>query len=105
MTTTDLTFPVFAKALNTGFRLQIDPGNVLDLELIEAVDELEGKQAPPGREAFSLTFRGAHSEPLGQGTYSLNHTDMGTFDIFLVPIRHDDTGTYYQAIFNRIGNA
>jgi len=99
---TDLTLPTFTSALNTKFRLQVTPEDTMDVELIEAVDELEGKGAPPGRESFSLMFRGEHPIPLDQRIYSLEHDDMGTFDIFLVPVKQDDKGIYYQAIFNRL---
>jgi len=27
---------------------------------------------------------------------------MGDFDLFLVPIGRDDTGTFYEAVFNRM---
>jgi hypothetical protein len=32
----------------------------------------------------------------------MEHDEMGQFDLFLVPIRQDDQGFYYEAVFNRI---
>lgn len=102
MTATDLTFSAFSRVLNTVFLLVDEPGNRMKIELIEVVNELEGKTAPPGYDAFSLIFRAAHSEPLNQRIYSLEHDEMGVFDVFLVPVRQDATGVDYQAVFTRL---
>lgn len=98
----DFKLATFSKALHTNFQLQVE-GNDFPVELVEAVDELEGKDVASGRESFSLIFRGDHPEPLNQSTYSCKHEDLGSFDIFLVPIKRDDKGIYYQAIFNSLG--
>lgn len=52
--------------------------------------------------SFSLLFRGPADRMLAQATYRLVHPVLGDLDIFLVPIRQDAAGIYYQAIFNRM---
>jgi hypothetical protein len=56
-------------------------------------------------ESFSLLFHGAQSQPLGQGTYSFDHPEVGTFALFIVPIASEGGRLHYQAIFNRLVQA
>jgi len=39
---------------------------------------------------------------LDQGVHNLSHDQMGDFELFIVPIKRDEHGFYYEAIFNRI---
>jgi hypothetical protein len=32
----------------------------------------------------------------------MEHDSIGDFELFLVPIARDDSGTYYEAVFNRL---
>jgi hypothetical protein len=32
----------------------------------------------------------------------MQHVQLGTFDLFLVPVGQDQQGVYYEAIFNRL---
>lgn len=70
----------------------------IELEMVSAEDRGSG----PGEEQFSIIFRGPLDAPLMQRTYSMEHPQMGTFDIFLVPIRRADDGLYYEACFARM---
>ncbi len=38
---------------------------------------------------------------LGQGTFDLEHDQIGSFALFLVPIGPDAEGMRYEAVFNR----
>jgi hypothetical protein len=95
----DLTEKEFSKHVNTKFRAGIDP-NAVDLELVF----VKGYSARPGdqegMERFSIFFAGPAKPLLTQNTYSLSHEAMGTFDIFLVPIKPDGEGSRYEAVFN-----
>ncbi len=55
----------------------------------------------PGRECFSLTFKGPLSIFLPQHTYTMNNTKLGDFDLFIVPHGRDASFYYYEAIINR----
>ena len=92
-----LTHEAFTKHANTKFEVQSDENNSVQLELTE-ISELKFY---PHQEQFTLLFRGPRDLFLGQGIRSLKHNEMGQFEIFIVPIRQDEQGFYYEAVFNR----
>lgn len=52
------------------------------------------------RQAFSLLFHNSAAILFAQRTYTMRHSAMGEFGIFLVPIARDKEGFIYQAVFN-----
>ena len=56
----------------------------------------------PRQEEFTLEFRGPSDMFLGQGIRNFTHEEMGEFELFIVPVRQDAQGFYYEAIFNRM---
>jgi hypothetical protein len=88
----------FSEHLNTKFRIHPDESTVVETELIEAQDA----GSTPKQERFSLIFRGPHEPYLAQRIYRIEHDQMGTLELFLVPIGRDDDGFQYEAVFNRI---
>ncbi|MDQ4070654.1 MAG: hypothetical protein M3203_14455 [Actinomycetota bacterium] len=88
-------------APRVGERFSIGPvadGLTFDTELVEAT--VVGEAAGPGsRIPFSLVFRGPAGVVLPQRIYRVHHPDLGSLDIFLVPIGPDSTGMRYEAIF------
>ena len=90
-----LTHEEFSRHVNTRFQVQ---DTDVKLELIE-ISEL--KQYPE-QEEFAIVFRGPLNAFLGQGIRSLSHEQMGQLELFLVPIRQDQHGYYYEAVFNRL---
>ena len=93
-----LTLEVFAKYLNQTFRLH-HGSETMEVELTEAKDLGPGSKEG-GRNAFSLIFRGAKEPVLDQQIYKIEHGEMGSVELFLVPVGQDEAGTLYQAIFN-----
>lgn len=93
-----LTHEAFTQHAGTKFRVQVDENTGVELELIE-VSELK---VYPRQEEFSLVFRGPSEAFLDQGARLFTHEQMGEFELFIVPIRQDGQGFYYEAIFNRI---
>ena len=91
-----LTHDEFARHVNTRFEAQTEPS--VELELIEVSD----LKLHPQQEEFTIVFRGPGNAFLEQGIRSLTHEQMGQFEIFLVPIRQDAQGFYYEAVFNRL---
>jgi len=56
-------------------------------------------------DAFSLLFRGPREQEFGQSTYRLCHSNLGEFELFLVPILDPmpvDDRICYQAIISRL---
>ena len=93
-----LSHEAFTRHANTKFQIQIDELRTVELELTE-VSELK---LHPKQEEFAVLFRGPLDMFLGQGLQTFTHKEMGQFDLFLVPIKKDDQGFYYEAVFNRI---
>ena len=93
-----LTHETFTQQVNTKFRVVIDENTFVDLELVE-VSELK---LYPQQEEFTLEFRGPLDKVLSQGVGNFTHDQMGHFDLFIVPVRQDAQGFYYEAVFNRI---
>ncbi len=49
-----------------------------------------------------MEFRGPRELYLPQGTYALSQPEVGTFELFLVPVDQDGQGYYYESVFNRL---
>jgi len=90
---------MFDSNLNTKFKVRHEVYGDVDLELIDVTCT---PNASSDYEGFSLTFIDATNRPLPQQTYAMEHGEMGKFDLFIVPVKSDARGRYYQAIFNRL---
>lgn len=93
-----LTEKEFSKHLNTKFRITGEQS--IELELTEVKGYLSQANEQTGMERFSAYFHGPTDSYLRQGAYPLKHEVMGAFDLFLVPIGHDEKGLRYEAVFN-----
>ncbi|HYG35064.1 MAG TPA: hypothetical protein VEC99_09785, partial [Clostridia bacterium] len=82
----------------TAFR--VSPKNSLRTELV--LLEAKTLRTSSQIEAFSLLFQGAADSALSQGTYRFQHSELGSFDMFIVPRSQDKGGQYYEACFNRL---
>ncbi|HLN97454.1 MAG TPA: hypothetical protein VK208_03130 [Pyrinomonadaceae bacterium] len=92
-----LTHEAFTKHVDTKFNVPVDDNRNVELELAEVSELTEW----PGQEQFAVVFRGPNDVFLGQGTRSFEHDQMGRFELLIVPIRQDQQGYYYEAVFNR----
>jgi hypothetical protein len=90
------THDMFAGLRNETFQVQLDANNQCDVDLVEISD----LRKLPAQEMFSIVFRGPRETRLGQGIRQFKHDRTGELAIFIVPIREDDKGVYYEAIFN-----
>jgi hypothetical protein len=95
------TAETFSVHVGSVFRIYPDPGDPLDFEL-NSVIRLGG--SPEGessgrRQPFSIVFRGPGDVLLPQRTYRMEHAEIGSFDLFIVPIGPDEEGLRYEAIF------
>ena len=97
-----LTEAEFSKHVNTKFRVGVEPP--LDLELIEVKGYMSRPEEETGLERFSAFFRGPNDRFLEQQTYSFQHDEMGDFALFLVPVKQDQNGFRYEAVFNYYKN-
>lgn len=88
----------FSKHLNTKFRIQISETESVEAELTE-VSELS---TAGGQARFAITFRTPNQPFLGQTLRQIEHDQMGTFQLLIVPVEQDAQGTNYEAVFNRL---
>jgi hypothetical protein len=93
-----LTKNIFEQNLNTKFWLVDDRSESYPIDLVEIANEHSSAQ----QEQFALRFRGDRNQVLSQRIYPMKHDSIGEFDLFLVPIGRDATGTFYEAVFNRL---
>jgi len=88
----------FFKHLNSTFRVSDKSSpTVLDVQLTEVC---EGRSSEVC-EQFSVLFSGPQEPLLEQSTYQIDHSAMGSFDLFIVPVQSDENGSVYEAVFNR----
>jgi hypothetical protein len=90
----------FTPHLNTPFHLRLGE-EVLELKLIQ----VEEYNSTPQQERFALFFRAPQTAPAEQAIYQLEHAQLGSGSLFLVPIGRDAEGLQYEATFNRQSKA
>jgi hypothetical protein len=100
----ELTAKEFSQHLNTKFRIRAESGpgesaDVFELELAEVQPFAGFKGDQQGLERFSLFFTAAPNVRLAQGTFLLEHEQMGELAMFLVPVSSEN-GLMYEAVFN-----
>ena len=89
-----------AGQLNTKFAL-VDAAEPFELELVEVTEPT----VTASQTFFSLYFLGRGDFMLPQGTYRMNHEQLGEMVIFLVPTARDNNGFKYEAVFNLLNEA
>jgi len=92
----DLTLAMFEPLVGDTFAVDIGTGPPLDLVLTAATPA--GDQ-PGGRAPFSLVFDGPSQPLLAQAIYPLEHAELGTLEIFIVPLGRAAEATRYEAVF------
>jgi hypothetical protein len=93
-----LTEENFARHLHTSFRVRAPRPVELELHEVKGWQARANEQT--GLERFSVFFTGPGDIFLPQQIYTLEHEQMGVFEIFLVPIGRDAQGFRYEAVFN-----
>lgn len=88
----------FASRLHTKFVMQTGESHPIELQLID----VRAQAASVTYESFSLMFRAPIEAPAEQGTFRLEHESGEAMDIFLVPVKKDDTGLFFEAVFNNL---
>jgi hypothetical protein len=92
----------FESQLNTKFLIDNQTSKV-DVTLVAVNDLKSRKDNRPGKEGFSLLFRGSTDKTLKQNTYLIEHKTLGMFSFLLVPIgTKDKRAPHYEAVVNRL---
>jgi hypothetical protein len=88
---------IFSEQLHTQFRLLREGAEAIPLELIEVKES----DPSPKIELFSLQFRGPAAPRMAQQIHTLEHNQLGSFNIFLTAIGADAQGIIYESVFHR----
>jgi hypothetical protein len=101
METQDLKHKVntdFTPYLNQQFTINFSQDVSLPAELIEVTHV--GGYSPLERSPFSIVLRTTQkNEYFSQGTFGVQHPEMGNMYLFLVPLGIDSQGVKYEAVF------
>jgi hypothetical protein len=91
----------FTPYLGSTFEIYSGVGGPIDVELVRAKErEHAGARRAGPRKPFRLLFEGPGGSRLTQGTYRIEHAQLGTFALFLVPIGMPTERPVYEAIFS-----
>lgn len=91
---------MFSERGGEPFRLLCDDGSTLDLELVSVTpSSVPPSDARPRRAPFSIILRGPLDPLAPQRTYRFEHDELGSFELFIVPIGPDEAGMQYEAVF------
>ena len=93
-----LSMEIFSGLKNTAFHLYSGAVKIVKVELVE----VKALKVRPKLNAFSLVFKGPADLALAQNTYKVRHKELKTFKLLVVPVKRDESGVYYEAIFNRL---
>ena len=96
------TYDDFADRVGEEFRVRVPDGHSLTLVLSEVEARTQAVTAHPEGTAprqFSLIFHGPSAPQLSQGTWVLDHDEIGELALFLVPLGPDAEGPRYEAAF------
>ena len=91
-----LTRSDFDELDDKSFEIDLGEAGKLTAQLEKTADF--GVEAEEGkRESFSIFLRVA--APPVQQIYSATHSQLGTLDLFLVPIEENEDGALFEAVF------
>ncbi len=93
-----LTYKDFRENQNSVFEVVLQSDSKVELKL----SEVSEKSVSANYERFSLIFHGPSEHFLHQAIYKFEHSNMGEFEMFIVPVGRSQNGLHYEAVFNRL---
>ena len=94
-----LSYESFAGQVRETFSLSLGVSSV-DMTLIDAQRRPARIVAGLRAEPFTLYFKSQSQVVLPQRIYAFKNANMGTLNIFIVPIGREPDGIVYEAVFN-----
>lgn len=88
----------FSEQIDSVFRAHQSDGSSFDL----CLRQVDVHSLTPNHDNFSLLFQAPSDLPPEQSVFRLHHDAIGELDLFLVPIKKDESGLYYEAVINRL---
>ena len=92
-----MTYDVFSSRVGTEFTVEVDPEGAAVLTLVQC----SPAQRSGGYVSYTLTFRGAVTQPLAQGSFFFTADYFEPTEIFIVPSGATADGIEYEAIFTQ----
>ena len=90
----------FSAQVNSTFTARLDDGPEFSVCLVN----VDVRQSDDQVDNFSLEFRVPVEMPQAQAIFHLEHPELAEMDLFMVPVRQDADGLYFEAIINRFLN-
>jgi len=94
-----LTVETFEPHIGSSFWVEFPNDAKVELQLTRVAKVMESEAAQLDRHPFSLFFIGPKSFLLKQHIYSVRHDELGSMDIFLVPVGAGGETYDYEAVF------
>lgn len=88
----------FAAAVSSRFDVVGENDVPVEFTLLECKTLVSNES----QECYTLLFRGPSDQPAVQAIYQLENSELGKLQLFLVPIRSDDEGLYFEAVLNHL---
>lgn len=88
----------FSAAVNSQFSVLETDGSVSQFKLVECRSHVSNER----QECYSLYFLAPPDRPRRQEIYRLKNEQLGEMELFLVPIKQDEHGLYFEAVMNQL---
>ena len=88
----------FFDSVDSRFDVSQADGAPVEFTLVECKSLLSNQH----QECYSLVFRGPADAPPDQSIYVVQNDKLGAVELFLVPIKKDDKGLYFEAVINHL---
>jgi len=99
-----LSWDSFLPFVNTDFTFG-EGSNAVSMKLVDMTDTKPVRtRVRKGQECFILKFHGPFDKVLKQGTFRVNHFNLGDFDLFITDGGRLKRNQFYTAVINRIIN-
>lgn len=87
----------FREHLESAFRVG-SGDDVVEMKLIQVNDGISNNV----QHSFTLVFVAPPETVPEQGLYHFEHSSLGGMELFVVPVKRDETGLHFEAVFNHL---
>lgn len=101
----NITRAMFTDSLKTKFGVSLGGVKLTSMTLIEVNDlnpEFAKNSGTTSRDCYSLVFTAPSRVVLGQNTYTVEHSKLGKFELFIVQGSKKGSELRYGAVINRV---
>lgn len=88
----------FSEHIDSIFEMRLDDDQPCEITLVGVTEVISNAV----QENFTVLFRAPVDAPPKQGIYRLDHKHLAPVELFLVPVKKDESGLYFEAVFNHL---